>query len=173
MSNSKYVSFLDADDYWSVNKLKKQIFFMEKFNYKFTYSNYTPFNTKNNIKIFKKQIISPTLFNYEEFINNTSIGMSSVILKRSIIKTTRFRKFKICEDYSFKCKILKKGIIATKINQNLTFYQISKNSLQSNNFRNVYWVWHINKKYNRLTFFKNLKSLLFIIISSIKRYGIK
>jgi len=53
------------------------------------------------------------------------------------------------------------------------FYRISKNSLQSSKLRNLYWVWHINKNYNHLSFYNNLKSLLFIVINSIKKYGIK
>ena len=28
LSNSKYISFIDSDDYWSSDKLKKQIFFL-------------------------------------------------------------------------------------------------------------------------------------------------
>ena len=46
LSNSKYISFLDADDYWANNKLLEQISFMEKFNYGFTYTDYTPFIEK-------------------------------------------------------------------------------------------------------------------------------
>ena len=53
------------------------------------------------------------------------------------------------------------------------FYRISKNSLQSNKLRNLYWVWYINRNYNRLSFLKNLKSLIFITINSIKKYGFK
>jgi len=173
LSNSKYISFLDADDYWSKNKLLEQISFMEKFDYSFTYTDYTPFIEKKNKKIFKKKITSPDSFNYNQFIKNTSIGMSSMVIKRSIMKTVRFRKLKICEDYLFKCEILKKGYTAKKFNQNTTFYRISKNSLQSNKLRNIYWVWHINKNYNHLSFYNNLESLLFIAINSIKKYGIK
>ena len=173
LSNSKYISFIDSDDYWSENKLKEQINFMENFNREFTYTNYTPFIEKNNKKIFRKQIIAPNSFNYDQFINNTSIAMSSMIVKRSIIRKIIFRKFKICEDYFFKCQILKKGVVAFKLNNNTMFYRISKNSLQSNKLRNLYWVWYINKNYNQLSLFRNLKSLIFIIISSIKRYGIK
>ena len=40
ISNSKYISFLDSDDYWELNKLEKQIYFMETFNYDFTYTDY-------------------------------------------------------------------------------------------------------------------------------------
>ena len=53
MSDSKYISFIDSDDLWSQEKLKEQIFFMDKFNYDFTYTDYTPFILKNNEKFFK------------------------------------------------------------------------------------------------------------------------
>lgn len=173
LSKSMYISFLDSDDYWTENKLEEQISFMQKNNYRFTYTDYTPFIVKNNKKIFKKKIIAPVSFNYNEFIKNTSIGMSSMIIKRSIIETVKFRRLKICEDYFFKCQILKKGNIALKFEQNTMFYRISKNSLQSNKLRNLYWVWKINKNYNHLSLYNNLKSLLFIVINSIKKYGIK
>ena len=173
LSKAKYISFIDSDDYWTNNKLEDQILFMSKFNYKFTYTNYTPFIIKSDKKIYKKKVLVPEMFNYYQFINNTSIGMSSVIIERSLLGTTRFKKFKICEDYFFKCQILKKIKNAFRLNQNTMFYRISKGSLQSNKLRNFYWVWHINKNYNHLSLFRNLKSLLFIIINSIKKYGIK
>ena len=50
LSNSKYIAFLDSDDLWTPNKLKDQISFMEKNNYNFTYSDYTPFFIKNKKK---------------------------------------------------------------------------------------------------------------------------
>ena len=173
ISKSKYIAFIDSDDYWTKDKLSEQINFMEKFTYDFTYTNYTPFTFKKSLKKFKKIILPPKSFNFKEFIHNTSIGMSSVIIKRSIIRNITFKKLKICEDYLFKCEILKNNVIARKLNQNTMFYRITKNSLQSSKLRNLYWIWYINRKYNKLTIFNNLKSILFIIISSIKRYGIK
>jgi len=173
LSNSKYIAFIDSDDYWDQNKLENQIIFMEKFNHKFTYTNYTPFVVKNNKKLFKKTVIPRDSFNYNQFIHDTSIAMSSVIIRRSIVGKTKFQKLKICEDYFFKCEMIKKCNNAIKFNKNTMFYRISKNSLQSNKLRNLWWVWHINKKYNQLSIYKNLKSLFFIIASSIKRYGIK
>ena len=67
----------------------------------------------------------------------------------------------------FKCKILNKIQFAKKFNQNTLFYRITKNSLTSNKLKNLLWLWKINKIYNKLTFFKNLKSLFFISINSI------
>ena len=98
--------------------------------------------------------------------------MSTVILSRSLIKNLKFKNLKICEDYLFKCDILKKND-AYKLNENLMFYRISKNSLQSNKFRNLFWVWKINKKFNNLSLFENIRSIISISINSLIKYGFK
>ena len=172
LSKSKYIAFIDSDDYWDSNKLKNQINFMEKFNYNFTYTDYTPFFIKNNIKIFKKKVRPRETFDFNTFINDTSMATSSIIIKKSIIGITKFPKVKTLEDYPFKCALLKKGYEAIKLNQNSMYYRITKNSLSSNKLRNLYWSWYINRKYNKLTFFKCIKSVLLISLSSLKRYGL-
>ena len=50
ISSSKYISFMDSDDYWTKDKLQEQISFMEKNNFKFTYTDYIPFFEKNEKK---------------------------------------------------------------------------------------------------------------------------
>ncbi len=172
ISRSKYIAFIDGDDLWTSNKLQDQINFMEKNNYSFTYTDYTPFFSKNNQKIYKKKINSPQSFKYEQFINNSSIGTSSMILSRKLVGLTKFPNVGTLEDFPFKCKILKNSI-AIRSDQNSTFYRITKGSLTSNKLKNLYWLWYINKNYNNLNFFKNLKSLICISINSIKKYGFK
>ena len=173
LSNSKYISFLDSDDYWSKDKLKDQINFMEKNNYVFTYTDYIPFILKNDKKFFKKDIIAPNSFNFNRFIADTSISTSTMIIQRSIIKTTKFPKIKTLEDYAFKCQLLKNGNQAIKFNQSSSYYRILKNSLSSNKLKSLYWLWCINKKYNKLSFIYRLKSALLIIISSMKKYAFR
>ena len=172
-TSSKYIAFLDSDDYWSENKLKDQIDFMEKNNYQFTYSDYVPFTEKNSRKSFKKKILVPSSFNFTSFIQNTSIAMSSVIIKRSVTGKIKFENLKICEDYLYKCEILKKIENAFRCDNVLMYYRITKNSLQSNKLRNVYWIWYINKKFNKLKLLQNLKSIFLISLNSLKKYGFK
>jgi len=164
-SKSSFVAFIDSDDIWKKNKLKEQINFMIKNKCSFSYTYYETFGDK------KKFIKPPLSFDYSEFIHNTSIATSTMMVKKDMIKNIKFTRTKICEDYYFKCKLLKKVKYALCLNKFLTKYRVRKNSLQSNNLNNFFWIWKINKDYNKLNFFDNLFSLLNITINSIKKYS--
>ncbi len=173
MSKSKYISFLDSDDSWSSSKLEKQITFMEKHNLTFTYTDYTPFFESFGKKKIKKRTFLKDHFDYITFIKNSSINTSTMVIARSILGSHRFRKIKLLEDYLFKCKLLKSNNIAIKLEEDLAFYRILNKSRSSQRLKNIYWLWHINKNYNKLNFFDNIVSIFFISINSIKKYGIK
>ena len=173
ISKSKYISFIDSDDSWLSDKLEKQIYFMEKHNLSFTYTDYTPFFENFGKKKIKKKTFLKDHFNYRTFIRNSSINTTTMIIARSILGSHRFRKVQLLEDYLFKCKLLKGNNIAKKLDENLAFYRISNKSRSSQRFKNIYWLWHINKNYNKLDFFDNIISIFFISINSIKKYGIK
>ncbi len=165
-SKSPYLAFIDSDDLWKKNKLKNQISYMEKNNYQFTYTCYKTFGLGK-----KKLITPPSKLNFFNFIHNTSIGTSTMMVKRKAINQIKFTNSKVCEDFYFKCKILKKVGYAYNLRQYLTKYRIRKNSLQSNNLKNFYWIWKINRDYNKLNFFSNLISILCITFNSLKKYG--
>lgn len=164
-STSPYLAFIDSDDIWKKNKLRSQINFMKKNNFFFTYTDYETFGKKT------KKINNPSKLNYFQFIKNTSISTSTMMIKREKIKNIKFSNSKICEDYYFKCKLLKKTKYAYCLKKNLSKYRIRDKSLQSNNFRNFYWIWKINKDFNNLNFYENLMSLFFISLNSVKKYG--
>ncbi len=165
-SKSPYLAFIDSDDIWKKDKLETQLRFMENNNYLFTYTNYETFGKKIRFITPAKE------YDFKKFINDTSICTSTMIVKRNILKNIEFTNSEICEDYFFKCKILK-ICNAYCLDDFLTKYRIRKNSLQSSSLKNFYWIWKINKEYNKFNFVENFFSLFFISINSLKKYGIK
>jgi len=173
ISKSKYISFIDSDDCWSKNKLKSQISFMEKNKYNFTYTDYTPFFQSADKKIIKEKTSLKESFNFKTFMRNSSINTTTMIISRSILGTNRFKKIKLLEDYLFKCKLLKSNIVAKKLNEDLATYRILNKSRSSQRLKNVYWLWKINKNFNKLNLIDNIISICSISYNSIKKYGIK
>jgi len=171
-SKSPYLSFLDSDDYWTNDKLETQLSFMIKNKLNFTYSDYFTFyeNKKNNLT-YKTNLKDS--FKFNEFIYNSSINTSTIIIKRNLINNIKYKKVDLLEDYLFKCEILKKGGSAIKFNKSLVFYRINSENRSQNKFANLIWLWRINRKYNNLSFFKNIKSLVLVSFNSLKKYGLK
>ena len=165
-SKSQYVAFIDSDDLWKKDKLETQLRFMENNNYSITYTSYETFGKK------VKLVRPPKEYDYQKFIYNTSICTSTMLIKRDILKNIKFTNTKICEDYFFKCEILKKSN-AYCLDDFLTKYRVRNDSLQSNSFRNFFWIWKINKNFNKLNFLENFLSLTFISFNSLIKYGFK
>jgi teichuronic acid biosynthesis glycosyltransferase TuaG len=173
-SNSKYIAFLDSDDFWKKEKLISQLNFMIKNKFYFTFTDYIPILDYDN---FKKQLKSTKIapkFMFKNFVNNSSINTSTMILNRKFIKNIKFRNLKLMEDYIFKCELMKKtNIPFMKFPKSTAIYRIIQKSRSSKKFSNLINLWIINKKYNELNLFNNIISLLSISLNSIKKYGFK
>ena len=173
ISKAKYISFIDSDDTWFTNKLEKQIYFMKKNNLNFTYTDYVSFFENDGIKKFIKRTLLKNSFDFKSFTKNSSINTTTMIIARSILNCHRFRKIQLLEDYLFKCKLLKSNNVAKKLPESLAYYRILDKSRSSRRLQNIYWLWYINKKYNKFNIFQNVISIFFISINSIRKYGIK
>ena len=167
-SNSDYEAFLDSDDFWPKEKLNLQIKDKLKNDLDFTYTDISYFKDST----VKKKIELPNFYDLSNFILSSTMSTSSILLKREIISKIKFKDV-MHEDYLFKCDILRENINAIKIKNTFVFYRMTKQNRSSNKFNNLFNLWRINKKFNQLSFFKNIKSVLSISFNSLKNYGWK
>jgi teichuronic acid biosynthesis glycosyltransferase TuaG len=172
ISNNEYIAFIDSDDYWTVNKLKNQITYMKAKKIDMTFTDYIPFIQKKDKKLFLKKTNITKKIDLKKFYRNTSINTSTLVFKRSILGSTRFKKLEKLEDYIFKCDFLKKTD-AFKFEETSAYYRILSQGRSGNKFKNLWYLWKLNKNYNKLNLIDNLISILLVSYNSFKKYGFK
>ena len=132
-SNGKYIAFLDADDTWSQDKLKDQIFFMKKNNYQISHTSYYIINEKNKIIDQRK---ARDLLSLNEVLKSCDIGLSTVIIEKNIIlkNEIKFPALVTKEDFVFWLMLFRKNYKFYAYDKNMTNWRDSRNSLSSINF---------------------------------------
>ena len=167
-SKGKFLSFIDADDVWSRNKLKKQIKFMEKNSLDFSYSDYSIINEKG---ILIKKIKSPKTIKFKNLLFSCDIALSSVTIRSNLLKSEKFPNIKTKEDYLLWLKLSQKNIKMMGIRENLISWRKTNNSLSSSivqKFKDAFLVYN---KYLKLNFLVSIVLIFFLSINSIiKRY---
>ena len=170
-SNSKYIAFLDSDDIWSKDKLKIQVEYMENNNISFSHTSYNIINTNNKIvssRSAKKKII------FQDLITSCDIGLSTVMLKSSLLNKNKFLfpKIKTKEDYVLWLKIIKKIKTIIGINIKLTCYRKTEGSLSSNKLLSLINGYKVYRDYMNFGVIKSLFYLFLLSINSIKKKAI-
>ena len=148
-AKGKYCAFLDSDDKWKKDKLKKQINFMKKNKIDFSFTGYTALK---NGKMNLYSVNAINLIDYNDLIKSCPICCSSVIIKSKILKKNLFKNYKTKEDYELWLRLSKKTKIMGLQNF-LTFYNVRKSSLSS---------LHIDKLKNAFDIYRNLKFSIFM-----------
>lgn len=165
-SRGKYCAFIDSDDLWLKNKLKYQLKFMKEKKLNFTFTPYTK-KFKNKKKIIKQ---THNKLNYEDILSNCSIGLSTVIIRKSIIKGKLFlENLKTHEDYGAWLKILKKSEkYAYCFNRPLTIWNDVPGSLSKNTYQKVCDLLFVLKK-QKISLKKIITTFFKIVLNSFRR----
>ena len=160
-SKSRLISFLDSDDTWHKDKLKKQIKFMKINKVDFSYTDYSIID-KNEKKI--KIIRAPKIITYRNLLFSCDIGLSTVMINSRLLKKEKFPNLKTKEDYLLWIKLSKKKIKMLGINETLASWRQTNNSLSSSitqKLKDAFLVYSYHLKFNFL------KSLILVFLLSV------
>ena len=160
LSKGIFVAFLDSDDLWKKNKLKKQIFFMKKNGINASHTSYTIINSIN--KIIGSRNAKD--MSYKLLLKSCDIGLSTVILKKEIITSKiKFANIKTKEDYVLWLKITLNNNKIFALKENLTKWRKLEDSLSSSKLQKIYDGYLVYRKYMN---FNLLKSFGFLMLLS-------
>lgn len=163
-ASGRFIAFLDADDLWKENKLERQISFMLSNNYCFTYTNYDLLYDNGLVKQFKPK---KDKTNYKSLLKRNDIGCLTAIYDSTLIgKVYMPIDCEKREDYGAWLDITRNGVIAHKLDESLSVYRISNNSVSSNKtglLKYHYRVYRIHERFNVI------KSLWYLFVFSINK----
>ncbi len=157
VSKGEYIAFCDADDLWNKDKLKIQLDFMKKENLLFSHSNYFIINnTSKKIGSFKV----PKIISYNQLIKSCDIGLSSVMISKSLMKKNSFSNLKTKEDYLLWIKLIRHLKNFKSINKNLVYWRYLKNSLSSSSIQKIIDAFRLYRNYLNFSFLFSIFCML-------------
>ena len=162
-AKGKFVSFLDADDYWVKEKISKQIKFMKKKNYKISHTSYEIIDERGKHLSNRK---AKNFYDYNEILKSCDIGLSTVILEKDLITDEiKFADLKTKEDFVLWLKLLNSGNIIGALEEYLVCWRRTKNSLSSSFFQKMsdgFLVYYRHMKFN---IFKSFYYLMILCLN--------
>ena len=169
-ATGKYIAFLDCDDVWKKNKLKKQVEIMKKDNIPFSFTTYEIIGENGN-KLNKK-VIAKNL-NYEKLIKSCDIGLSTVIVEKKIISKFKFPDLLTKEDFVVWLKIAKKENQLIGINQNLCYWRKSQNSLSSSSLQKFFDAFNVFYFFEKKNIFLSILFTIRLSFNFLLKYYFK
>lgn len=153
IATGEYIAFLDSDDLWMPDKLKKQYNFMENNKLALTYTMYQKFSDSD--KQGGKVIKVPKEMTYKKIFGNTSIACLTVMVNRKMVGKFHMPPLIHTEDQCTWQEILSRGYKAYALNENLALYRESVGSLTNNKKSAALKQWNTYRKYHRFSVFKS------------------
>ncbi len=141
-AKGRYIAFLDADDRWKPEKLEHTLAYMEKTGAGFVFTGYEFADEQCHGTGTIVQV--PETLSYRQALANTTIFTSTVIIDaekidRKLIQMPQIKS----EDTATWWQILRTGVTAYGLNENLVLYRRAGKSLSSNKIEALRRIWNL------------------------------
>lgn len=167
-SRGRYIAFLDADDLWEPKKLEKQVAFMqEDCAFSFTGYEFADFDGKPN----GKRVSVPSTLNYRQALKNTTIWTSTVMLDISKLskQEVSMPNVRRGQDTATWWKILKKINYAHGVDEVLSYYRRTDESLSANKLIALKRTWYLYRNVEMLGIIASAYNYYWYVLNAVKR----
>lgn len=165
LAKGKYIAFLDSDDLWLSDKLKKQLHFMSQNNAHISCTAYQPFVLINGNKSNLSTRTVPNIIDYNSLLYTCKVGCSTVMFEAEYFPNILFPSVHK-EDYALWLNITKKGCHIYGINDALVRYRVSYSSLSGNKYIEFVRQWRIYRLHLNMSFIQSIYYMFFYVANA-------
>lgn len=138
-AKGRWIAFLDSDDLWKREKLEKQISFMDKNGYAFSYTNYSEIDENGSLNGVK--VTGPKKITKTWFYNYCWPGCLTVMYNSDVIGLIQIEDIKKNNDYAMWLKACRKAV-CYHLDEDLALYRKGRSGSVSNHSIKTMIVWH-------------------------------
>ncbi len=154
-ASGRYIAFLDSDDLWHEEKLNKQLNFMEKNHYAFTYTRFEKINEAgkviSTISPYKKEV------SYYDLLKSNHIGCLTAMIDLKILGHKIYMpNLRKRQDQGLWLDVLKIIDNAYCLHEILGQYRIRKGSISINKIDNIKYQWKLYWEVEQLGFIRSM-----------------
>jgi teichuronic acid biosynthesis glycosyltransferase TuaG len=137
-ASGRWIAFLDSDDLWLPTKLERAIAVARSSGAALVFTGFRRITADS--RTVGRYISVPPRLNYRQLLGNTAIATSTVLLDREQTGEVRMRKT-YYDDFDCWLQLLKRGLSAVGIDEDLMRYRVMQQSVSRNKKRSALHVW--------------------------------
>lgn len=167
MARGRYIAFCDGDDYWKPTKLEKQLKLMNEKKCCLSYTSYLEVNDAGNAVSI---MLPPKRLTFCDTLHDDKIGFSTAMYDTSMYGKFYMPTIRRRQDWALVLLILQKCGEAYGVEDVLTYYNLSRNSLSRKKIRLVKFAAQV---YQIVLGYSKVHSYLYLFLCFLPTYVVK
>ena len=159
LAKGAYMAFLDSDDIWPEDKLKKQLIFMKQNGFSFTCTAYEQIDEDGNSLNRIIQTVSKA--DYNRVLLDCPVGNSTVMYNVEKMGKFEVPNIRKRNDDALWLQMLKKEKYIYGMNSVLMKYRIRQNSISSNKFKVIKYHWILYRDIEHLSIARSIFHIMY------------
>ncbi len=164
----RYIAYLDADDLWVPEKLKKELEFLKEKKAAFVFTGYEFADEQG--RGTGKVVHVPETLSYHQALSNTTIFTTTVMFDTEKIPKEQLKMPVIkSEDTALWFQVLRSGYTAYGLDENLVRYRRAGRSLSSNKLEAIRRIWNLYRQAEGLSLWSSSRHFCLWAVRAVKR----